>query len=221
MGKAWFVAQWVQTVLRKGLGFKIADVSNLKAGSHEHEIDLKFRPFGGIGKEELTWTLGKAVLYANKGEATDYEIKPMVVVNEAILRERDLEYFRAFGAEEAIREEEKLYHNIVKAASLSGPNRDKALQAAQNNARISRCLRRDPKDWKIVEKDGDSVGQALIDLAVDAHKSLEDEDEIRSRTKGEELKTAEDKVESSTIDLILAVKKAAGSLPANATVADL
>ncbi|KAF7973307.1 hypothetical protein HWV62_13864 [Athelia sp. TMB] len=234
VGRAWFVAEWVQIILQRGLDF------NFTGDEHQRETDLSFRPFGGIGKEELTWTLGAAVLYANGNNLHELDI----TTGKAAANRSQQEWHRSILITEANRQEEQLYDHVIETADLLAARRRGEVarsieaatrahaaaadtrRAAENNAKASRDHRRDAGEDVAVD-DEPLVKNAMVDLANKALDALLEENVLRrtmpSGLSGEEKKEylAAAGVKSSRENLLLAVKKAAGSLPATATVADL
>ncbi|KAF7970922.1 hypothetical protein HWV62_22630 [Athelia sp. TMB] len=222
MGNSWFVAEWVRCVLVEGLQFNIDD-------NQGHETQLSFRPFGGVGKADLTWTLGKAILYANRPDGQpDYTLKTISSIS--VLLNRYVEKSKAARVAKANREEEKLYDNIVHATSFEEDSEDELtfLRAAEANAKHSRSLRRGAKQT-VAENEGQLVGPAVTGLARAAIERIRAEEAIRleimeqgeNNDRKERLKLAQADVQGANKALVLAVKKAAGSLPATATVNNL
>ena len=224
MGNSWFVAEWVRCVLIDGLGFDFDHEP-----SEGHETELSFRPYGGTEKAELTWTLGKAILYANRPEGqTDYTFKTTPSIS--VLLNRYVEKSKAALVAKAICEEEKLYDNIAHATSFEADSEASRefLAKAEANAKKSRSLRR-RAGQTVAEDGGQLVGSAMTELAAAAIGRIQSEEVIRleilergeSTERETRLKVAQGRVKEANKALALAVKQAAGSLPPAATVADL
>ena len=145
MGNAWFIAEWIRCVLVHGFGFKFADDPSAK-----REDDLSFRPYGGTKNAELTWTLGKAVLFANKPPgADDYNLVSTPGL-EAVATAHRQKLIDAMLAK-AVRQEELLWDYITMAATFDIRNEvpgnfervKRMVGLAEVAAQTSRALRRE------------------------------------------------------------------------------
>lgn len=167
MGTAWFVAEWVKCVLIDGFGFEFD-----QQPSAQREDDLSFRPFGGTANAELTWTLGRAVLYANKINEQDTEFVTSPGLD--IIAERHQKKLNDAMIAKAVRLEESLWDYITMAASFKNRgdvrgNTERASRMtglAKAAAKTARNLRQ-AATGGVAQEGMDEVVDEAVDNAVD------------------------------------------------------
>ncbi|KZP30214.1 hypothetical protein FIBSPDRAFT_146474 [Athelia psychrophila] len=170
MGNAWFVAEWVKCVLIDGFGFEFD-----QQPSAQRETDLSFRPFGGTRRDaELTWTLGRAVLYASKADEEDEDLVTTPGLR-VIAKRRQKKLGDAMLAR-AARQEESVWDYITMAASfrsrldLAGnfEQSNRMIVLATAAAETCRSLRREVKRRAAAEQLHAATIAVTADAAADA-----------------------------------------------------
>lgn len=165
MGKAWFVAEWVKSVLVEGFGFEFLD------GEERTEGSLSFRPYNGPSGAGLSWTLGKMVLLASGDGTVD---KPASIEEIAQYHDKDIgERMRL----KAVYWEEMVwdYLSMIESLSRGEDDRKQPLEVLAKSAAATSWKLRTAADkkWQPDKKTADFDEKRLTELLEKAVKEIQ------------------------------------------------